>query len=136
MNSTGGFKIILFSKIPTNFNDCLDTNGDLKGSATGMEKIDTSYYLQKNFNLDIRPIGDGSNGFTLFTDNNGEDVNIEIYNEDGFYIKGVALIITGAKTIGDYVVAYARLPTPALCKESITIADCSEFVRHDSCMEV
>lgn len=136
LNDTGGFKLILFSALPDDFNTCINEYGVLKNSATGMTKINQNQYDEVYFDLDIKPIGDGSNGFTLFLDNDGENIEIGINNDDGFYAKGVALVTTGAETQGDYVVAFCRLLTPAMCKESITIADKSEFVGHNVCNEV
>lgn len=132
LNDTGGFKLILFSSLPEDFNDCIDEYGDLKNSATGMTKINSTWYDEVYFDLDVSPVGDGSDGFVLFVDNDG-DVNITINEDDGFYIKGVALVTTGAETSGDYVVAFCRLLTPAMCKNAITIADGSEFIRQGVC---
>lgn len=144
LNATGGFKLILFSALPDDFNTCLNSSGNLKSSATGMTKISQSLYDSVTFDLDVKPIGDGENGFILYLKNgtivNGEyvpeNVEIGINTDDGFYAKGVALVTNGAETSGDFVVAYCRLSTPAMCKESITIADLSEFVGHDVCNEV
>lgn len=136
LNSTGGFKFILFSSLPEDVNTCLDDNGNLKNSADGMTKINQNLYNEVYFNLDVKPIGDGSDGFTLFLDNDGENLEIGINTDDGFYAKGIALVTDGAKTSGDYVVAFCRLTTPAMCKESITVADGSEFVGHNACNEV
>ena len=136
LNSTGGFKLILFSALPDDFNTCVNSYGNLKNSATGMTKINQSLYESVTFELDVKPIGDGSNGFILFLDNDGEDIEIGINTDDGFYAKGVALVTTGAETSGDYVVAFCKLSTPAMCKESITIADGSEFVGHEVGSEV
>lgn len=132
LNNTGGFKLILFSSLPEDFNTCIDEYGDLKTTATGMTKIDSTWYDETLFELDVAPIGDGSDGFVLFVDNDG-DVNITINEDDGFYIKGVALVVTGSETSGEYVVAYSRLLTPAMCKNAITIADGSEFIRQGVC---
>ncbi len=136
LNSTGGFKFILFSSLPEDVNSCLDDNGNLKNSADGMTKINQNLYDEVYFNLDVKPIGDGSDGFTLFLDNDGENLEIGINTDDGFYAKGIALVTDGAETSGDYVVAFCRLTTPAMCKESITVADGSEFVGHNACNEV
>lgn len=136
LNRTGGFKFILFSSLPEDVNSCLDNNGNLKQSATGMTKINQNLYNEVYFNLDVKPIGDGSDGFTLFLDNNGKNLEIGININEGFYAKGIALVTNGAETSGDYVVAFCRLNTPAMCKESITIADGSEFVGHNACNEV
>lgn len=136
LNSTGGFKFILFSSLPEDVNSCLDDNGNLKNSADGMTKINQNLYDEVYFNLDVKPIGDGSNGFTLFLDNDGENLEIGINIDEGFYAKGIALVTNGAETSGDYVVAFCRLTTPAMCKESITVADGSEFVGHNACNEV
>lgn len=136
LNSTGGFKFILFSSLPEDVNSCLDDNGNLKNSADGMTKINQNLYDEVYFNLDVKPIGDGSDGFTLFLDNDGENLEIGINTDDGFYAKGIALVTNGAETSGDYVVAFCRLTTQAMCKESITVADGSEFVGHNACNEV
>ncbi len=144
LNATGGFKLILFSALPDDFNTCVDNNGDLKNSATGMTKVNQNLYDEVYFDLDVKPIGDGENGFVLYVKNGTtveseyipENVEIGINTDDGFYAKGVALVTTGLQTDGDYVVAYCNLSTPAMCKESITIADLSEFVGHDACSEV
>lgn len=136
LNSTGGFKFILFSSLPEDVNTCLDNNGNLKSVATGMTKINQNLYNEVYFNLDVKPIGDGSDGFTLFLDNNGVNLEIGINVAEGFYAKGIALVTNGAETSGDYVVAFCRLTTPAMCKESITVADGSEFVGHNACNEV
>lgn len=144
LNSTGGFKFILFSSLPEDVNSCLDDNGNLKNSADGMTKINQNLYDEVYFDLDVKPIGDGSDGFVLYMKNGEivdgkyipENVEIGINNDDGFYAKGIALVTDGAETSGDYVVAFCRLTTPAMCKESITIADLSEFVGHNACNEV
>lgn len=136
LNSTGGFKFILFSSLPEDVNTCLDDNGNLKNSATGMTKINQNLYDEVYFNLDVKPIGDGSDGFTLFLDNNGKNLEIGININEGFYAKGIALVTNGVETSGDYVVAFCRLNTPAMCKENITVADGSEFVGHNACNEV
>lgn len=136
LNVSGGFKLILFSALPTDFNTCINEYGVLKNNASGMTKIDPSLYDEIYFDLDVKPIGDGSNGFILFVDNDEENVEIGINIDDGFYIKGAALVTNGIETGGNYVVAFCRLLTPAMCKESITIADKSEFIGHDVCNEV
>ena len=133
LNATGGFKLILFSALPDDFNTCLNDSGNLKNSAAGMTKINQNLYDEVYFDLDVKPIGDGSDGFTLFLDNDEENLEIGINTDDGFYAKGVALVTNGAETSGNFVVAYCRLSTPAMCKESITIADLSEFVGHNVC---
>lgn len=142
LNDDGLYHLILFSSLPTNFNDCIDSNGCLKQSATGMTKI-TSGYTDQTFHLGVEWIDDGENGFNLFLDEwednddpTSERVNVEIpiADEIELYVKGVALCkVTGSDTGNNFVVAYARASTPVRCFNYISLMYGSSFVGHQSC---
>lgn len=142
LNDDGLYHLILFSSLPQDFNDCVDANGCLKQSATGMTKITTGY-TDQTFHLGVEWLDDGENGFNLFLDEwednedpTSEKVNVEIpiAEETEFYVKGVALCkVTGSTTGNDFVVAYARASTPVRCFNYITLMYGSSFVGHQSC---
>lgn len=129
------YKLVLFSSMPENFNTAINENDGCLKSAPGLSLILTEF-TNVNFNLGIRWIDDGENGFTLYLDS---EENIELIIQDGvsFYVKGVALVKnTGSMSGNDYVVAYARLSTPIKCQNAITLQAGSEFVGHSSCSGV
>ena len=142
LNDDGLYHLILFSSLPQNFNDCIDSDGCLKSTATGMEKITTGY-TDQTFHIGVEWIDNGENGFNLFLDEwednddpTSEKVNVEIPidEETEFYVKGVALAkVTGSDTGNDYVVAYARASTPVRCFNYISLMYGSSFVGHKSC---
>lgn len=142
LNDDNLYHLILFSSLPQDFNDCIDNDGCLKSTATGMTKI-TSGYTDQTFHLGVEWIDDGENGFNLFLDEwednddpTSEKVNVEIQidEETEFYVKGVALCkVTGSDTGNDYVVAYARASTPVRCFNYISLMYGSSFVGHKSC---
>lgn len=142
LNNGGLYHLVLFSSLPTDFNDCIDSDGCLKSSQTGMTKI-TSGFTDQTFHLGVEWLDNGENGFSLFldewednTDPTSEkvDVEIPIADETEFYVKGVALCkVTGSDTGDDYVVAYARASTPIRCFNYITLMYGSAFVGHESC---
>lgn len=142
LNDDGLYHLILFSSLPKEVNDCIDNNGCLKTTATGMEKITTGY-TDQTFHLGVEWIDDGENGFNLFLDEwednedpTSEKVNVEmqIDEETELYVMGVALCkVTGSDTGNDYVVAYARESTPVRVFNYITLMYGASFVGHQSC---
>lgn len=140
LNGDGLYHLILFSSLPQDFNDCIDINGCLKQSATGMTKITTGYTDQL-FHLGVEWLDDGENGFNLFLDEwadnanpNSEKVNVEIPIAEGteLYVKGIALCKKVDQST-EYVVAYARASTPVRIFNYITLMYGSSFVGHKSC---
>lgn len=134
------YHLILFSALPTDFNDCVNADGTLKSSATGMTKITTGYTDQL-FHLGVEWLDDGENGFNLFLDEwennanpNSEKVNVEIpiAEETELYVKGIALCKKVDQST-EYVVAYARASTPVRIFNYITLMYGSSFVGHKSC---
>ena len=142
LNDDGLYHLILFSSLPKDPNECIDSNGCLKQSATGMTKI-TSGYTDQTFHLGVEWIDNGENGFNLFLDEwednddpTSEKVNVEIPidEETEFYVMGVMLCkVTGSDTGNDYVVAFARESTPIRCFNYISLMYGSSFVGHKSC---
>ncbi len=142
LNDDGLYHLILFSSLPQDPNECIDSNGCLKQSATGMTKITTGY-TDQTFHLGVEWIDNGENGFNLFldewednTDPTSEKVNVEIpiAEETEFYVMGVMLCkVTGSYTGNDYVVAFARNSTPVRCFNYISLMYGSSFVGHQSC---
>lgn len=142
LNDDGLYHLILFSSLPKDPNECIDSNGCLKQSATGMTKI-TSGYTDQTFHLGVEWIDNGENGFNLFLDEwednddpTSEKVNVEIpiSDETELYVKGVALCkVTGSDTGNNFVVAYARASTPVRCFNYISLMYGSSFVGHQSC---
>ena len=142
LNGDGLYHLILFSSLPDDFNDCVDINGCLKQSATGMTVINSGY-TDQTFHLGVEWIDDGENGFNLFldewrdnNDSTSEKVNVEIPIDERieFYVKGVALCkVTGSNTGNNFVVAYARASTPVRCFNYISLMYGSSFVGHKSC---
>lgn len=142
LNNGGLYHLVLFSSLPTDFNDCCNTNGTLKSTQTGMTKITTGY-TDKFFHLGVEWLDNGENGFSLFldewednTDPTSEkvDVDMELDDDVEFYVKGVALCKHSNST--DYVVAYARASTPIRCFNHISLMYGSPFVGHESCTGV
>lgn len=151
LNDDSLYHLLLFSAMPTDFNDCINSNGCLKSGAsipTGMTQIlpSASTYTDTQFHLGIEWFDNGESGFSLFVDEwednedptSGQvDVNIELADDEILYIKGVALAkVTGADTGSEYIVAYARQPTPIRCQNFITLMKGSAFVGQSSCEEV
>lgn len=142
LNDDGLYHLILFSSLPKDPNECIDSNGCLKQSATGMTKI-TSGYTDQTFHLGVEWIDNGENGFNLFLDEwednddpTSEKVNVEIpiADETELYVRGVALCkVTGSDTGNNFVVAYARANTPVRCFNYISLMYGSSFVGHQSC---
>ena len=140
LNDDGLYHLILFSSLPKDPNECIDSNGCLKQSATGMTKI-TSGYTDQTFHLGVEWIDNGENGFNLFLDeweNNSDptsekiDVEIPIAEETELYVKGIALCKKVNQST-EYVVAYARASTPVRIFNYITLMYGSSFVGHQSC---
>lgn len=142
LNDDGLYHLILFSSLPKDPNECIDSNGCLKQSATGMTKI-TSGYTDQTFHLGVEWIDNGENGFNLFLDEwednddpTSEKVNVEIPidEETELYVRGVMLCkTTGSDTGTDYVVAFTRESTPVRCFNYISLMYGSSFVGHKSC---
>lgn len=97
LNDDGLYHLILFSSLPKDPNECIDSNGCLKQSATGMTKI-TSGYTDQTFHLGVEWIDNGENGFNLFLDEwednddpTSEKVNVEIpiAEETELYVRGL-----------------------------------------------
>ena len=142
LNDDGLYHLILFSSLPKDPNECIDSNGCLKQSATGMTKI-TSGYTDQTFHLGVEWIDNGENGFNLFLDeweNNSdptsEKVNVEIpiAEETELYVRGIMLCkVTGSDTGTDYVVAFTRESTPVRVFNYLTLMYGSSFVGHQSC---
>lgn len=132
-NGEGGYKILFFSSMPDNFNDCINENTGCLQSADGLTQI-TEDITNVSFNLGIRWIDEGENGFSLFL-NNEENIDIAITEGVSLYVKGVALVKETGKIEGtsNYVIAYSRLSTPLKCQNTITLQSYSEFVGHSSC---
>lgn len=148
LNDDSLYHLLLFSAMPYDFNDCIDSNGCLKtgGSVpTGMTLItpSASTYTDTTFHLGIEWINNGESGFNIFLDewedntdptSDKVDVNIELAEDVELYIRGVALAkVTGADTGNNYIVAYARQPTPVRCQNYITIMKGSSFVGQTNC---
>lgn len=132
---TKKYHLLLFSSLPTDFNDCVDSNGCLKQSQTGMTKI-TSGYTDQQFKLGVEWLDDGENGFNLFIDEEN-DVQIPISSGTTLWVKGVAIAKTsGTDTGTDYIVAYAEMSTRVKCVNYITLMKGSSIVGHSSCKEV
>ena len=135
---TKKYHLLLFSSLPTDFNDCIDsTTGCLKTSSlpSGMTQITTGY-TDAQFKLGVEWLDNGENGFNLFLDED-EDVNIAIDEETVLWVKGVALAKTSGTQSGtDYIVAYAEASTRAKCQNYITLMKGTSFVGHQSCKEV
>ena len=142
LNDDGLYHLILFSSLPKDPNECIDSNGCHKQSATGMTKI-TSGYTDQTFHLGVEWIDNGENGFNLFLDeweNNSdptsEKVNVEIpiAEETELYVRGIMLCkVTGSDTGTDYVVAFTRESTPVRVFNYLTLMYGSSFVGHQSC---
>ena len=142
LNEGSEYKLLLFSTVPENIQDCIDqTTGCLKSSCIrtsqntgGSLTPITEGVTNQSFELGIRWIDNGENGFALFAN---EDVEIAIANDTVFYVKAVILVReTGAETDDDnFVVAFARPSTALRCQNAITIAEGSEFIGHSSCAE-
>lgn len=132
---TKKYHLLLFSALPTDFNDCINTTtGCLKSSQTGMTLI-TENYTDVEFKLGIEYLDNGENGFNLFIDEE-EDVNIEIDEGEVLYVRGVAVAKTSGTQSGtDYIVAYAMQSTPVKCQNYITLMKGSSIVGHSSCKE-
>lgn len=135
-NGNKKYHLLLFSSLPNDFNDCINTsNGCLKTTQTGMTRI-TSGYTDVTFKLGVEWLDNGENGFNLFLDEE-EDVNLLINDGTTLYVKGVALAKTqGTQSGNDYIVAYARASTPVQCQNAITLMKGSSFVGHSSCKGV
>lgn len=145
LNDDSLYHLLLFSSVPTDFNTCIDENGCLKQSASGMTKINpsASTYTDVQFHLGIEWLNKGESGFNIFLDewqNNSDqtsgqvDVNIEIAEDVILYIKGVALAkVNGAETGNDYIVAFARQSTQVQCQNYITLMKGSSFVGQSNC---
>ena len=134
------YHLILFSALPNDFNDCVNADGTLKSSATGMTKITTGYTDQL-FHLGVEWLDDGENGFNLFLDEWEDntnptsekiDVEIPIAEETELYVKGIALC-KKVNSSTEYVVAYARASTPVRVFNYLTLMYGSSFVGHQSC---
>jgi len=142
LNDDGLYHLILFSSLPKDPNECIDSNGCLKQSATGMTKI-TSGYTDQTFHLGVEWIDNGENGFNLFLDEwednddpTSEKVNVEIpiAEETELYVRGIMLCkVTGSDTGTDYVVAFTRESTPVRVFNYLTLMYGSSFVGHQSC---
>ena len=129
------YTLLLFSSMPDNFNDCVDETTGCLIAAPGLVPI-TEGFTNQSFDLGIRWLDEGENGFALYLDS---EENIEIAIEEcvSFYVKGVVLVKnTGSMSGSNYVIAYARLSTPIKCQNTITLQAYSEFVGHTSCSEV
>lgn len=148
LNDDSLYHLLLFSALPTDFNDCIDEDGCLKTGASvpnGMVQIQAgaSTYTDTQFHLGIEWINNGESGFNLFldewednTDPTSEqvDVNIELAEDEVLYLRGVAIAkVTGADTGSDYIVAFARQATPVRCQNYITLMKGSSFVGQTNC---
>lgn len=130
------YKLLLFSSMPDNVNDCIDETTGCLTSATGLTEI-TDGFTNVSFGLGINWLDEGENGFSLYLDSE-ENIELVIDDETSFYVKGVILVKeTGSLSSSNenFVVAYARLSTPIKCQNSITLQANSEFVGHNSCSE-
>lgn len=148
LNDDSLYHLLLFSALPSDFNECIDENGCLKLSQSGMTKItpSASTYTDVQFHLGIEWLDNGENGFNVFLDeweDNEDpstsqiDVNLEIAEDTELYVKGVALAkVNGADTGSDFIIAYARQPTPYRCFNYITLMKGSPFIGHNSCTEM
>lgn len=129
------YKLLLFSSMPDDFNTCIDENTGCLRSASGLTQI-TEGFTNVDFDLGVRWLDDGENGFSLYLDSE-ENIEIPIDDEVSFNVKGVALVKnTGSMSGSNFVIAYARLSTPVKCRNAITLQAYSEFVGHSSCGEV
>ena len=143
------YHLILFSSLPSDFNNCIDEYGCLKktGKPTSMVEI-TSGYTDVEFNLGVEWLDNGENGFNLFldewadggTEEEHEQVDINIPIDEGLelYVKGIALCKTQASdnpNHENFVVAYARPTSVIKTINYITIMKESSFVGHQSCKE-
>ena len=140
------YHFIFFSTLPSNFNNILDQYGCIDTNASNMEIISDDLYTDVEFHLGVEWLNNGESGFNIFLDEWNDntdptsglkDVNIEIEEDEEFYVKGVALCKTsGSQTGTDYVVAYARSSTPIRCFNYITFMKGTSFVGHNSCEEI
>lgn len=128
------YKILLFSEAPEDFNDAITSGtGCLNTSATGLTMVDTNDYTQTPFDLGIKWLDDGENGFSLYLDN---DSTTHITITEPFYVRTIALAkVTGSDSGSNYIVAYSRLLTPVYCVDDITLPAYCEFIGHSSCKE-
>lgn len=129
------YSLLFFSSMPENIYDCIDENTGCLTSGTGLTQI-TEGFTNVSFDLGVRWLDEGENGFALFLDS---EENIEILINEGvsFYVKGVILVKnTGSMSGSNYVVAFSRLSTPQKCQNAITLQSYSDFVGHSSCSEV
>lgn len=151
LNDDSLYHLLLFSALPVDFNDCIHTDGCLKNGTNapipdGMTLISagSSTYTDNPFHLGIEWINNGESGFNIFLDewetggtaenHTQKDVNIEIAEEEVLYVKGVAIAkINGAESGSNYIVAYARQPTPVRCQNYITLMKGSSFVGQTNC---
>lgn len=126
-----GYKLLLFSAMPENFQECIDENtGCINLNSDGLVQI-TEGFTQTEFPVDIRWIDEGENGFSVYV---AEDTNIPIDDDVTFYVRGVALVKKGTETGDDnYCIAFARLSTKFKCQNAISLLEGSEFVGHSSC---
>ena len=131
-NGNKKYHLLLFSSLPNDFNDCIDsTTGCLKNSQTGMTRITTGY-TDVTFKLGVEWLDNGENGFNMFLDED-EDVDYVIADGTTLYVKGVALAKTqGTQSGTNYIVAFARASTPVQCQHAITLMKGSSFVGHSS----
>lgn len=126
------YRLLLFSSMPDDFNNCIDEDTGCLVPAQGLTQI-TEGFENVSFDLGVRWLDDGENGFSLYLDS---EENIELLIEEGvsFYVKGAALAKeTGSMGDKDFIIAYARLSTPIRCQNAITLQAYSEFVGHSSC---
>lgn len=125
------YHLLLFSAVPDNFQECINVNnGCIDLNSQGLEQI-TEGFTDVGFEVDIRWIDDGENGFSIYV---AEDTNIPIDEDVVFYVKGVAVVKKGTETGDDnYCIAFARPSTRIKCQNAISLLEGSEFVGHSSC---
>ena len=145
------YHLILFSSLPSDFNNCIDEYGCLKTSdkPTSMVEI-TEGYTDVEFHIGVEWLNNGESGFNLFVDewednehpneegNELVDINIPIDEGVELYVKGIALCKTTASdnpNHENFVVAYARPTSVRKSMNYITVMAKSSFVGHKSCEE-
>ena len=147
LNDDSLYHLLLFSALPTDFNDCIDDNGCLKTTdlPTTYARIEpsASTYTDVQFHLGVEWLNNGESGFNLFLDewaNNNDqtsgqvDVEIPLAEDETLYVKGVAIAkVEGAETGNDYIVAYAHQPSQVKCQNYITLMKGSSFVGQANC---
>lgn len=131
LNNDGLYHLILFSSLPSDFNDLLDVYGCLDDDS---RVIDTGY-TDTLFHLGVEWLDNGENGFNLFVDewdNEDEPIDVQIPIDDGVELLVGGVALAKETNMGDYIVAFAHT-TIIKCQNYITLMKGSPLVGHQSC---